>query len=389
MRTMGEADAAFRRARVAVTTTFSAHAVAAGTLGPWIPTLKADAGLDDAGLGLALTGFALGLVAGTRLAGPLLRRAGGRDVVRTGIPLLAIGLVLLPLAGGLVALAGAFAALGVASGLLDVAMNTEAVAVEVRFGRRVMSAMHGTWSVSMLAGAAVASGGLAADIPVGVHLAVVAAVLVVASFPLLRWLPEPHEPRLDVAKRADDDERSWSVRIVLLCAIAFASFLTEGAAVDWSAVYLRESVGARAGLAGLSVVAFSAGMTVSRFAGDRLSTRYAPATVVRVGVTVGAAALAIALATEGVAATIAAFAILGLGVGPVVPLAFSAGGATARPGGRTALGAVVTAGYLGGIVGPLVIGLVAHRVSLRLAFVVPVAMCVVAAAAASALGRRA
>lgn len=240
----------------------------------------------------------------------------------------------------------------------------------------------------MLAGAAIASGGLALDIGVGVHLSSMAALLVVASFPLLRWLPEPHEARLDVAERSAGEERSWSTRIALLCAIAFASFLTEGAAVDWSAVYLRESVGANAAIAGLSVVAFSAGMTVSRFAGDRLSTRYPPATVVRVGVSVGAAALAIALTIQGIPATIVAFAILGLGVGPVVPLAFSAGGATGRPGGRTALAIVVTAGYVGGIVGPLVIGFVADRITLRAAFVVPVLMCVVAAAAAGALGRR-
>jgi MFS family permease len=389
MRTADGARPDFPRERAAVTVTFAAHAVAAGTLGPWIPRLKADAGLDEAGLGLALAGFAVGLVAGTRLAGPLLRRIGGRRVVRGGIPALAATLALLSLAGGSASLTAAFAAFGIASGVLDVAMNTEAVAVEGRFGRRVMSAMHGTWSVSVLAGAAIASAGVAAGVPIEIHLSVIGALLVAASFPALRWLPAPLDAGpTEGPAPTGPSERSWSRRIVLLCLIAFASFLSEGVAIDWSAVYLRGSVGSGAAIAGLGVVAFSAGMAASRFAGDRLATRFGPARLVRAGASVAGIALAVALALGGTAPTIAGFALVGLGLGPVVPAAFSAAGAIARPGGRTALGVVVTAGYLGSILGPLAVGFIADLENLRVALVVPVAMCAAAALAASAVGER-
>ncbi|MGH2591649.1 MAG: hypothetical protein ACRDGW_12740, partial [Actinomycetota bacterium] len=80
MRSTETIPAPFRRSRVAVTATFAAHAVVAGSLGPWIPRLKADSNLDAGGLGIALSGFAAGLVLGTRLAGPAVRRAGGRSV---------------------------------------------------------------------------------------------------------------------------------------------------------------------------------------------------------------------------------------------------------------------------------------------------------------------
>ena len=63
----------FGRSRIAVTATFAAHALVAGSVGPWIPRLKAESTLDAAGLGLALTGYAVGLVLGTRLAGPALQ----------------------------------------------------------------------------------------------------------------------------------------------------------------------------------------------------------------------------------------------------------------------------------------------------------------------------
>ena len=84
----------FHRARVAVTATFASHAVVAGTLGPWIPQLKQRTGLDDGGLGLALAGSAIGLVAGTRIAGPILRAVGARRVLRVGVPVLTSGLLL-------------------------------------------------------------------------------------------------------------------------------------------------------------------------------------------------------------------------------------------------------------------------------------------------------
>lgn len=376
----------FGRSRAAVTATFAAHALVAGSVGPWIPRLKAESDLDAAGLGLALTGYALGLVLGTRLTGPALRWAGGRRVVRGGIPLFAAGLAALPFAQGLNTLAAAFAALGLASGLLDVAMNTEVVAVEQRFDRRIMSMMHGTWSIAMLAGAVLASAALAAGISIRVALPLVAALLVVGSFPLLRWLPSPHEARSERTEATPPaGRRSWTGRVFLLCLVGFGAFLTEGVAAEWSAVYLNESVGAGLATAGLGVVAFSVGMTISRFSADRLSVRFDPTVLVRLGMTIAAVALLTAVVVNEVIVAMAALTLIGLFVGPAVPLAFRAAGALVLRPGRSALGLVVTAGYVGSIVGPLAVGFTADQVGLRTAFAIPVATCLLAAIGASAL----
>lgn len=384
----GAGPQTFRRPRAAVAATFSAHAVGAGTLGPWIPRLKRDNGLDPSGLGLALTGFAAGLLLGTRLAGPALRRFGGRTVVRTGVPAMALGLALLPMVHGLPALGAAFAGFGIVCGLLDVAMNTEAVEVEGRSGRRVMSAMHGTWSVSMFAGAVLASIGVAAGIPIEIHFAAVALGLVAASSPMLRWLPSPHGVRAPTSGATAAQPRTPVVRVVLVCTVAAAAFLTEGIAADWSAVFLRESLGSDAGTAGVGVVAFSAGMAVSRFAADRVAGRADPATLVRAGASIAAIALGAALAVGEVLPFIVALAILGLSLGPLVPLTFRRAGALGLGPGRSALAVAVTSGYLGSIVGPLVVGFVADLTSLRAGFVVPVVACLAAAGAAGALRDR-
>ncbi len=380
--------AAFRRARVAVAATFGSHAVVAGTVGPWVPALKANADLGAGALGIALFGFALGLVSGTRLAGPITRRLGARPVVRAGIPALALALAVLPFAGALVTLTGSFALVGIVSGLLDVAMNDEAAAVEETFARRVMSSMHAVWSVSMLASAGVASVGIASGLAIQAYFGGVAAVLIVTTFPALRWLPRRSLRGRDEIATSVDTPGPPFMGVALLCAIAAAGFMTEGIASEWSAVYLREGLGVAAGTAGLGVVAFSSGMAISRLAGDRLAERFGARSLVRAGSVVGGTALAASILIGDPALAIGALVILGLGLGPAVPLSFSAAARVRWPDGRTALPIAVTAGYVGSIVGPLVIGLTAEVAGLRAAFGVPVLMCATIAAAARSMESR-
>jgi fucose permease len=383
MATAGEDQRAMRRARAGVTAAFAAHAVLSGLLGPWVPRIKAQAGLDASGLGIALTGFAIGLLTGTRVADPTIRRWGGRRVVRAGIPLMGVGFALLPSAGHLALLTLVFLGIGLLAGLIDVAMNIEAVAVERRFERRVMSAIHGTWSVALFVGAALASAGIAGGLSIGTHLPISAALVVLVSAVFLRWLPNPEDvpKELPVGRPEDPSgDRANPPRVLLLCLVAAGSFLVEGIAVEWSAVFLRESVGADPSAAGLGVVAFSAGMAASRFVGDRLVARFGQPAVARLGASGAFVALAAMLIAHRVVPTVAALGIVGLGLGPVVPLAFRTAGRTLRQGHASALPLVVTAGYAGSIVGPLLVGFIADLTTLRIAFLVPVV-----ASAASAL----
>jgi cyanate permease len=298
---------------------------------------------------------------------------------------MAVGFALLPSAAGLGSLTLIFFGIGLLAGLLDVAMNIEAVAVERRFERRVMTAIHGTWSVALFVGAGLASAGIAAGVPIGVHLPVAAALVAAASFALLRWLPRDGDDAARTSVSAAHRAGQGPEHVVLLlCLVAGASFLVEGIAVEWSAVFLRESVGSDPSAAGLGVVAFSAGMAASRFLGDRLVARVGQSVVVRAGAGCAFLSLCVMLIAHSSATSVIAFGIVGLGLGPVVPLAFRSAGWTDRPGHASALPIVVTAGYVGSIVGPLLVGFIADTAGLRVAFLVAVVACAVAALAAGA-----
>ena len=373
-----------RRARASVVGAFALHAAVAGTLGPRLPAVKEQAGITDGELGVALAVFAVGLFVGTRVVSLLLDRLGTRGVLRGGMPLLGVSLLGPAFAQSLPSLAAALFGVGALSGILDVAMNSNAVVVERSYGRPIMSSIHGTWSAGML----VASGGAAAaaalDVSLRLHFGLAALAIALVSVPALGHL---------AAAAADvPQERVFAPRargyllarpVLLLGIIGFCSFLGEGAAIDWSAVYVDESLDASRGAAALAFVAFSVGITASRFFVDRIAARLGPVAVVRWGATLAAAGLALGLAVPETGAAIAGFSLLGAGLAPVVPTVFSAAGNMRARSGRSALAAVVTISYLGSILGPALIGFVTSLVGLRAALGIPVLLALVAATLAA------
>ena len=367
-----------RRARAGVIGAFALHAAVAGTLGPRLPAVKEQAEITDGELGVALAVFAVGLFVGTRIVSPLLDRLGTRGVLRGGMPLLGVSLLGPAFAESLPSLAAALFVVGALSGILDVAMNSNAVVVERSYGRPIMSSIHGTWSAGML----VASGGAAAaaalDVSLRLHFGLAALAIALVSAPALGHL----------AAAADAPQQLPAVRtrgyllarpVLLLGIIGFCSFLGEGAAIDWSAVYVDESLDASRGAAALAFVAFSVGITASRFLVDRIAARLGPVPVVRWGATLAAAGLALGLAVPETGVAIAGFALLGAGLAPVVPTVFSAAGNMRARSGRSALAAVVTISYLGSILGPALIGFVTSLVGLRAALGIPVLLALLAA----------
>jgi MFS family permease len=368
--------------RAAVAAAFLIHSTVSGTWAPRLPAIKESLGLSDGELGTALVGLAIGLVAGTRLAGAPIDRFGSRPVMRAGFPLLAATLLLPGLADSGLTLFASLLVLGIASGALDVAMNAQGIEVERVLGRPILSGLHGLWSVGLGLGAGVAALAAAAELDPLAHFAIVAAVLAVASIVLLRGLlPAEHHVR-------EEDQRNatitvgWTLPLVLLGVIAFCSFVGEGSASDWSAVYMTQELGTSQALGAVAFTAFAVTMATARFVTDSLRTRVGNVALVRTGSLIAASGLAAALLIHEPAAGIVGFALLGLGLAPVVPIAFSAAGdLDPRATGRL-VGRVATIGYVGSVAGPIMIGWLAEATSLRTALGLVVVLALVIAASA-------
>ena len=342
------------RARAAVVAFFVLSGVSFSAWAVRIPDVRKELGLDEATLGLVLLGLAVGSIAAMTASGWAIARIGSRRVT-TVAGLLACGAMALPpLASSAPLLFAALAVYGAAYGMLDVAMNAQAVAVEERWGRPIMSSFHATFSTGALVGSFVAGFIAGRGVAPESHLlgtgVALAAVALLASRSLV---PATSDGRTDGPVFALPTGPLAGVGVV-----AFAVLLAEGAMADWGAVYLRDTLGATAAVGGWGFTAFSLTMAAGRFAGDMLAERLGPVRVVRGGGMLVAIGLGAALLAGSVPAALVGFACVGAGLAAAFPIALSAAGRTPGVPAGTAIAAVATAGYAGFLVGPPAIGLV-------------------------------
>lgn len=347
-------------ARWATALVFFVNGVVIASWVPHVPEAKSRLGLGDGTLGLALLGMALGAVAAMPLAGMAMRRLGSRAVTAVSGFLYCATFPLPVLAPDVVTLVLGLVLFGAATGSMDVAMNGQAVAVE-RFRRRpIMSSFHALYSLGGLIGAACAGVVLSAGATPwqhGIGVPVAMALLLVPT--LRRMLPASADATVDGANFA------WPSGVLIgLGMVAFCSFLAEGAMVDWSAVYMRDSLGTDAGTAAYGFAAYSLTMTAGRFVGDRLVAALGPSILLAAGGALVAAGLGLGLALHHPAAAILAFGAVGFGLSNVVPVVFSAAGRAHGSSPGTGIAAVATLGYLGLLAGPPVIGLAAEIATL-------------------------
>jgi MFS family permease len=392
------------------------------TSGVWlarIPAVKAQAHLSDGTLGAALFAVPVGLVLGAAVAERLVDRLGSASITRV----CGVGSCLLVLTPGLATdlpeLMIALFAYGAFGGTLDVAQNAQGVWVEAAYSRPVMTSMHAFYSLGAITGS-LAGGAFAwAGVGPAPTLAVAGLTGAVIDVTAGRWLlagkrdvpgerdasatgtsapgtPQPtavfHDlrERPEAARHPDQADRRRVRRLIIaLSVVGICGLVGEGAAGDWSAVYLRDNLATSAGFAALGFAAFSVTMTVGRSIGDRLIGRFGTVRLVRCCGLVAAVGLGGGLASDNPYAAVAGFAIFGAGLSVVVPQVFAAGGRAdpARPG--SGLAKVVGLGYVGMTAGPAVIGAVASRVGLHLALGIPVLLALWIAVAAPVLGGRA
>ena len=361
---------ALRQARLATSAAFLANGLGFANWAARIPAVKDDVGLSTGSLGVALLGIAVGAVVAMPLAGALLVRFGSRGLTRLTLALSCVALPLPALASSLPTLMAALALLGIASGSLDVSMNAQAVMVEQGYGRPLLAGLHGLWSLGSLAGALIGGLAAAAGIAPRVHLLAVAAVLLAAGLLATRRLLPGGADR----DRATPGFVRPTRTLALLGAIAFCGLLSEGAAYDWSAVYLRDNLGAGEGLAVSAFAGFTVAMTVGRLVGDRLRARFGSRALLGSAALVAATGLGAGLALGHTLAAVAGFAVLGAGLSCIVPITFgAAGGASGLPSGP-AIAVVSTVGYLGFIAGPPIIGGLGEVTSLPAALTLVVAL---------------
>ncbi|NCF67405.1 MAG: MFS transporter [Chloroflexi bacterium] len=328
-----------------------------------IPSVQTTLNLSEGALGIVLLGMGTGVLVALSLTGGLIGRFGSRFVTIAGAIAMVVFLPFLALAPNAITLWIALFLFGAATSTMDVAMNDQAVLVEQRSQKPLMSSFHGSWSIGALAGAMLGAGiaGLSfGPIP---HFIFASTLFFILMALVSRYL-------LPTEGKKEKGESMFRLppRVVWpLGAIAFCAAIGEGAMADWSGVYLNRTFQTTVAFAALGFAAFSLTMTIGRFAGDWLAAKFNPVPVVRFGGLLAFIGIMAAIITTEPFVVLLGYAAVGLGVANVVPLSFSAAGKLSNLPAGVGIAGVATIGYAGFLAGPPLIGLIAEATSLRFA----------------------
>jgi MFS family permease len=357
-----------RRDRTAISLIFSVHGAVEGSYASRIPWVEAHVHATPGVLGAVMIAPTAGALLSMPLAGGIVHRLGARRALRVMLMLWTAALVIPGVMPNVGLLAVGMFFYGSISGVADVMMNAEAVRIERRAGKSIMSGLHGLWSVGVIVGAlfgALCAGAGVSALP---EFLVTALILTASAAAVTALLPADAELG-GVAEEAIRPPRfARPTRAVIgIGIVGFCAIFAEGSGTNWSAVYLITVTHASAAVGAYCVTGFAVTMAVGRLTGDAIVRRLGPVRTVRIGgvlAVLGAVAIVMARTPW---LGIAGFAAMGLGIATGVPLAIAAAG---RSGGNTesAVAGITTVTYSAGLLAGPSVGALGSAVSLPFAF---------------------
>jgi hypothetical protein len=347
--------------RVRVLGGFAAFGAFWGAWGAALPAVQAHAGVDDGQLGVALLFIGAGALVSMRLAGTLVDRWGAAALPATMVAFGAAA-ALPGLATSTLGLSAALLVLGAGSGAVDVAINAEGTRSETATGRPILSLAHGTFSACVVVGSLAAGGLRAADAGAGLVLGLVGGVVVAIGIGLW-WAPAAGDGAVAPARASLRHLPRILVVLGALCALAF---FVENAWQSWGAVHLESDLDASPALGALAPALFAGAAAASRMGGHILVGRFDEILIMRAGATAGAAGTLLAALAPSAALALVGIVIAGAGISICAPILFSIAGRSADDAVRgAAVSIVTTIAYLGFLVGPAAVGLMADATTLR------------------------
>ncbi|MEY4531430.1 MAG: hypothetical protein RLZZ156_2151, partial [Deinococcota bacterium] len=339
------------------------------TIANWvvrIPDISSALNLSTGALGLVLLASAVGALGSMPLVGRLCVQFGSKRLTLLCSLGFAFSTMFLALAPHVSLLVLTLFIWGATNAGLDVAMNTQGTTIEQGFKRPILSSFHALWSVGSLIGAAI--GGVLArfGFAAGLHLVLIGSIGMVAFFVLARYLVADAQTQETQSK----PKLKLSTGLMALGAIAFCALLGEGAIADWGALYLKNSLGADAGLAAAGFVAFGFCMAIFRFIGDQLRLRFGDARVVLLSGMVATFGMILAVLPSQIWTTIIGFGFVGAGFAVIFPAALGLVSRLEQGSSGPAIAWVSSVAYSGFLIGPPLIGLLSEVISLRFGLLV-------------------
>lgn len=351
---------------------------AVASWGPFIPYVKERFNLSEDHLGMLLMCMAIGAGCALLFASAALTKFGVRSVIQVCSVFVALSLGLITVVPDFYSLCAVLFLFGLTCECISMGANVNAGALEKLLNRNIMSGLHGVYSLGNAAGVFIVATFLSAGLTfIAGNLLLTAAVLsvaviiycgLIASRYLLTDLSvanddvEEHE-HSDIAKTARK-KVFMTPLLGFLGLICFVMFMVEGSMMDWTGVLLHSYKNVPLHEAGYGFAAFAIMMTVCRLTGDKIVATLGRRRVLTMGAIFATAGICLAVMVPHPMVCLVGFGMVGVGASNIVPQAISYAATVREVPLQRSILIVNAVGYIGGLLGPALIGFVAHRIGL-------------------------
>lgn len=338
---------------------------------PLIPFAQQRLHFNHADFGLLLLCSGLGAMLAMPATGKIVQRIGCRVPIGFALLLLAVLLPSLSLWTTPLMMAITLFLFGTAAGSLGVALNIQAVVVEKNSLKSLMSGFHGMASLGGLAGVLTITALLALSISSVMSAFAVSLLLVIIVFLSVPYsIKAVENTSLEASSKVKKSirQRLPQPLIILIGIACFIIFMTEGAAMDWSGIYLTQQYGVNTAFAGLAYTFFAIAMTTGRFTGHYLIRYFGEKKLLTYSAICATLGLALVSIAPHWWLVLVGYTLVGTGCSNIVPIMFSRAGRQTVMPSAVALSCVSTLAYTGILVGPAFIGMVSELIGLSTVF---------------------
>lgn len=329
-----------------------------------IPTIKTTFGYNEAELGTILLFMPISSLAGLPVSGWLISQYDSRVPLFFAFITLSLSLLAIGFAPNTIALVAAICVFAFSLRILNISMNTQAITLQKQFERKINGSFHGLWSTGGIVGVGVSTLFVAMDVTMGIHLMIISAITLVTTLCAYRFLI-----RND---RASSGNKLVLAKpdpyIVYLGLMVFLAAICEGGMFDWGGIYFKEVV--KVELFTLGYLTFMICMAFSRFASDIVMEKIGMPKTYVLSACLILCGIALATALPTFWPSMIGFCLTGLGTASIIPMTFLLAGGSKKYSPGMAISIIATYSIMGMLIGPPMIGYIAHAFNLRVSFIV-------------------
>ncbi|PCJ95758.1 MAG: MFS transporter [Flavobacteriaceae bacterium] len=350
--------------RIALSVYFFLSGFCFSTWASRIPTIKTFFNFNEAELGSILLAMPISSMIGLPISGWLVSRFNSRTPLLVSFLFFSVSLIFIGYAQTPFLLVIAIGFFSFCMRILNIAVNTQSITLQNKYKKKIIGAFHGIWSTGGLAGVGFSTLMVKLHITIGLHLTYVAIftfiTVIIAYFFLIKNDRATTGNKLIFGKP--------DPFILYLGILVFFAAVCEGGMYDWSGVYFREVIGEEIFTFGYLI--FISCMALSRFFSDKLIENIGMKKTYIISslfITIG---IGLAIIFPTFWASMFGFCLVGFGTASVFPMTFALAGTSKKYSPGMAISIIATYGILGMLIGPPLIGYLAHAFNLRISFII-------------------